>query len=70
LRWRIPLDVRILKEAGGAAGAWRQRSSCRWGLWVLLVGELGSVELGVEAVLGQQAGVGAPLNDTTIVDDQ
>ena len=39
-----------------------------WG--VLLVGELGSVELGIEAILSQQAGVGAPLNDATIVDDQ
>jgi hypothetical protein len=39
-----------------------------WG--VLLVGELGSVELGIETILSQQAGVGAPLNDATIVDDQ
>jgi hypothetical protein len=50
--------------------AGHQRSSCRRGLRVLLVGELGSVELSVEAVLGQQTGVGAPLNDAAIVDDQ
>ena len=36
----------------------------------LLVGELGPVELGVEAVLGEQARVGAPLDDAATVDHQ
>jgi hypothetical protein len=40
------------------------------GVDVFLVGELDSIEIGVETFPGQQAGVGTALDDSAIVDDQ
>ena len=37
---------------------------------VQVVDELGAVEIGVEAALGDQAGMGAALDDPAVVDDE
>jgi len=53
----------------GGVPCWSAPPDHRVGLAVL-VGELGAVQLGVQAPLGQQLGVGAPLDHPAAVNDQ